>query len=246
MNDVAVSSSDTIPVRFLFRKQGKGTTRNNAHQPDIPQSYFRRIFRSKKQRVESTQWTTRLAGLVDGEGNDFEGKAHENNHLEMGVRTERIIDINLRAEGPYFSHADPHRYNTVVCMVGGTGISGALAIGLAFKHLLQSQNTLNEASRSSRPGWQRCILLWSLKVDEEIDLGDLCSETRGLELKKFVTGNGKTRVDLGVELRDVLRDPGRTWVYISGPKHYIAGAKDACKEVQKWVHLDFYAASWDP
>ena len=213
---------------------------------NISRSYFRRIFRSKKQRVESTQWTTRLAGLIDGEVDDVKGEALENSQLELEARTEGMIDIDLRAEGPYFSHADPYRYNTVVCMIGGTGISGALAIGLAFKHLSHGNDILDEANRSRRSGWQRCILLWSLKVNEEIDLGELCSETQGLELKKFVTGNGKTRVDLGVELRNVLKDPGRTWVYISGPKHYIAGAKAACKEVQKQVHLDFYAASWDP
>ena len=40
--------------------------------------------------------------------------------------------IGVRAEGQYFTPADPARYHTVVCIVAGTGISGALAIIGAF------------------------------------------------------------------------------------------------------------------
>ena len=95
----------------------------------------------------------------------------------------------------------------------------------------------------------------------------------GLEVRKFLTGRGKReresggatnekgpedrdrRVDLEKEVAGLVSPTGvdeeeegrRVWVYISGPKQYIASAKTACRNVQKaGARVDFYAASWDP
>ena len=75
-------------------------------------------------------------------------------------------------------------------------------------------------------------------------------------MRRFLTGNGTGRVDLGKEVEELVLGGGgggrggadqRTWVYISGPKQFIAAGKTACKNVQKKDgKVDFYAASWDP
>ena len=45
------------------------------------------------------------------------------------------VPISLRLEGPFFTPTNPSHYHTVVCLVEGAGISGALAIASAFQQL---------------------------------------------------------------------------------------------------------------
>lgn len=115
----------------------------------------------------------------------------------------RAMPVALRLEGPYFTTADPSRFNTVICIVAGTGVSGALAIAGAFKEL-ERQSTLltihgetyhrpkctvgGSAKKqlkavTGRAGsiisfgrdrvWTRCIVLWSVREDNFIDLPGL-------------------------------------------------------------------------
>lgn len=56
--------------------------------------------------------------------------------------------ISLRLEGLYFTPADPSRYQTVVCLVAGTGISSGKSLVKSIKK-----------GRS----WTRCIVLWSVR-----------------------------------------------------------------------------------
>ncbi|KFY36040.1 hypothetical protein V494_05372 [Pseudogymnoascus sp. VKM F-4513 (FW-928)] len=83
--------------------------------------------------------------------------------------------IGVRAEGPYFTPADPARYHTVVCIVAGTGISGALAIIGAFAaQKLRDADNIAEMDRcmpgtcsavqeptpvpvDGRGTWERCV-----------------------------------------------------------------------------------------
>ena len=164
------------------------------------------------------------------------------------VNDPHSIPVRLRLEGPYFSPADPHRYDTVVCMVAGTGISGALAIASAFNHVAPNDAPPSGTTRTqSLRRWRRCIIIWSVKADDDIALPFLEPMAHGLELRKFLTGGGRQRVDLPMELRDITEDHEghRCWVYISGPDAFISGAKEACREIKEGGRdLDVYAASW--
>lgn len=111
------------------------------------------------------------------------------------------VALTLRLEGPYFAPAMPARYKTVVCFVAGTGISGALAIASCFREL-ESQRESDECVRSGgvcgRSGdceiermgsssstksrsrvWKRCVVVWSVREDQFINL-------KGLESRFFI------------------------------------------------------------
>lgn len=146
----------------------------------------------------------------------------------------------LRLEGPYFSPADPSRYDVVVCLVAGTGVSGALAIAAAF-----TESRGKTVAKMSRV-WQKCVVIWSLKATEDVDL-PFWGSSEGLEVHKYLTGPGLQRVNLDNALENARsgseKGGDKMWVYISGPNAFIAAAEEACKVATGPV--DFYAASWD-
>ena len=198
--------------------------------------------------MKSTQWTAKLASLADEQspGPDRAPLNRTISDIQCGrPPTEQSIGVSLRLEGPYFSPADPHRYNTVVCMVAGTGISGALAIAAAFNHTARREREakMDEKSTISRR-WLKCVIIWSVRVDDDIPLPFLEPMSEGLELRRFLTGEGRKRVDLEEELGGSAEGGGRTWVYISGPDSFISAGKEACKNVKKKADVDYYAASW--
>lgn len=259
-NAATPAADDDFVIQFLFRKRGN---------PDAiplekpPNKYLRltsRLFRGKKQRIQSTQWTQRLAGLVDQQQRhsaDVDSNPHSNSLTAANHQLPRIA-VSLRLEGPYFSPADPSRYETVICFVAGTGISGALAIATAFaeRHrtvpavlAVEKQQLIEPPPAGSRSlPWRRCIIVWSVKATEEVPLLPFinASTTEGLELKTYPTGPGRKRVDLRHTLSEIQSQDsppgGRTWVYISGPKAFITAGEEACRAVGG---VDCFAASWD-
>lgn len=98
------------------------------------------------------QWTDRVASLAEqdhltatekrkGRSREISGTiftptspASQSAPKEKSMEL-RKIPIALRLEGPYFTTADPTRYHTVVCLVAGTGVTGALAVTAAFKEV---------------------------------------------------------------------------------------------------------------
>ena len=243
-----------------------------------PKSLLRRIMRGKNQRVKSVQWTAKLADLADqGLSSDFPRSGAQSGNVgkeQAGTICGDSISVSLRLEGPYFYPADPYRYDTVVCMVAGTGVSGAFAIASAFIHSVAAAGQATSASdKAEYPSgdrqlrrWRRCIIIWSVRESEDIDV-PMPFSCEGLEMRKFLTGPGRGRVDLERELEEAAgykqeeiegkEKENKAWVYISGPKPFITVGKEACKAVQRKREikkgegigigdLDFYAASWDP
>ena len=246
-NNVTHQDEVEFPIQFLFRKQGKAPVSNNTVVMPLP--LHQRIFRGKKRRVQSTQWTARLAALADEHRPDLPKNQRDvDKDVEKSTTTfspEVIgIDVALRLEGPYFSPADPSRYDTVICLVAGTGISGAIAIAAAFNYAATNDNTDAPPRR-----WRQCIIIWSVKESDDIELPFLEPKAEGLELRRCLTGPSRARVDLTQALSEICvkekRETGRSWVYTSGPGKYIDSAKEACKKVKQQTELDFYAASWD-
>ena len=108
-------------IQFLFRK-------SKSSRAFVPNTNHPREEKSSKQ------WTNKLASLVE----DIpitENSEHKQNQSSKGQTSHPIPPIHhtsLRLEGPYFTPANPHLYSTVICLVAGTGISGAIAIAAAF------------------------------------------------------------------------------------------------------------------
>ena len=78
-----------------------------------PTFLFRRA-EGKKQKKLDKEWTCKLGELVAGPSN---------------AKELRSTSLSMRLEGPYITSAEPvHLARRVLCLVGGTGITGALSL----------------------------------------------------------------------------------------------------------------------
>ena len=269
-NAATPPGDDEFPIQFLFRKRGKPKIRNNhdlagrRHYQLIP-----RLFRGSKERYQSSEWTNKLASLVDekidpsssvivsASSTPFASTAEENFSPVLSssssVPPPPKVNLGVRLEGPYFSPAYPYPYDTVVCLVAGTGISGALAIAGAFIELQRQRLIVNDSKLCCRGGscihrstlashWQRCVIVWSVKSAEAAELPFLTG-TSGLEVQTHLTGAGRKRINMREKILALGEiTAGSIWVYISGPKPFLESGKEACKAIP---NLDVYAPSWD-
>jgi len=116
-------------IQFLFRKSQK--TSQFTGTTDHP-----------REEKSSKQWTNKLASLVDethttattrsASQDKSRDRRLSDPELQSPHHLSALYHTSLRLEGPYFTPANPGYYNTVICLVAGTGISGAIAIAAAF------------------------------------------------------------------------------------------------------------------
>ena len=147
------SGEESISIQFLFRKSVLHSPSHHSSQPPLN---------------KSTQWTNKLASLADEE------KAEA--YAAISAET------SLRLEGPYFTPANPETYKTVICLVAGTGLSGAIAIAAAFQaqQRSESQPTTKAtapvvdvpctAMASTSRRWKRCIVLWAVRERDYVEI----------------------------------------------------------------------------
>ena len=64
--------------------------------------------------------------------------------------------------------------------------------------------------------------------------------TPGLEVRPFLTGKGRDRMDMDKELNSITENGGRSWVYLSGPNMFIEAGESACRR----SGVDFFGARW--
>lgn len=117
-------------------------------------------------------------------------------------KAEEVLDsasvpISIRLEGPFFTAVNPTHYRTVVCIVGGAGINGAIAIASAYQQLdnIEAQERMNRPQRSKSPTglqklfaepddcdtglcslpnlqnriWRRCVIIWVVNEEDYIE-----------------------------------------------------------------------------
>ncbi|KAL8859967.1 MAG: hypothetical protein Q9178_003516 [Gyalolechia marmorata] len=235
------AGNDEIVIQFLFRK----VAAVDSYQDKVARrTWLSTMYsRFRQEPAKSAQWTEKIASSLDRKHDQ-----QNHDHLERKEQVSHTsVDLALRLEGPYFSPADPSRYHTVVCLVAGTGISGAIAIAGAFRALHTSQSPAESGysnSDSSEPVWRRCIIVWSVRERDYIDLPPLALNAN-VELQICLTGPGKPRQDLKTTMSGITQSMppnARTWAYISGPRGYIESAKRVCKALSD---VEYYAASWE-
>ena len=170
-----------------------------------------------------------------------------------GVQTV-VLETGIRLEGPYFTPVKPSRFKTVICLVAGTGVSGALALANAFvSGKLSCENGDGEMSRcghgdcvgSPKSIWDRCVVVWTVRESDYIDLPAFRKNpSSDLETRIHLSSPSRPRLDMNVVLKDLVNpsDAMNTWVYISGPNNFIAAAEEACKKV---AGLQYYGARWE-
>ena len=64
--------------------------------------------------------------------------------------------------------------------------------------------------------------------------------TPGLEVRPYLTGKGRDRMDMDKALNSITENGGRTWVYLSGPNNFIEAGEMACRR----SGVDFFGARW--
>lgn len=231
-------------IQFLFRRAGTivatpESTRKGSWLSTLSFGTGRRL-------AKSGEWTDKLASSLDT-------KIRERKIAPLGLQEPELqtsLDLALRLEGPYFSPADPSRYHTAVCLVAGTGISGAMAIAGAFSALQQkrlvadAESSKSPESFSQGPAWRRCIINWSVREQDFVNLPDL-EQSLGVDFQVNLTGSGRQRPNMKrimSEIRETMPPDAAIWSYISGPKGFIENAKMVCKAIP---NVDIHAASWE-
>lgn len=266
---------DNFTIQFLFRKRSRvvHVEELKVVSKDKNLIDILRTLLSPKVKKKS-QWTEKLASLADSihppvsghapkadvhalqimsPASDAEEKAISTSFNFGPDHTFPLINVTLRIEGPYFTPADPSLYKTVICLVAGTGISGAIAIAGAFAET-ERQRAIALTCRSSVGGsciataaasiWERCVIIWSVREADYIDLPffhGLASDK--LEVRTQLTGNGRARMDFDKMIDDVQKSgpAGPVWVYLSGPNSFITTGEMACQK----AGVDWYGARWD-
>ena len=137
------------------------------------------------------QWTDKLASIADGGKLLLESRDNAsidqptgttsielNGKIESSACLSRDVDVPLRLEGPYFTVTVPSRYRTVICIVAGTGISGAIAIARSFLEEKRQQMAALEIGGEYEANgklvknatWERCVIIWSVRAEAYINL----------------------------------------------------------------------------
>ncbi|KAL8953684.1 MAG: hypothetical protein Q9222_000468 [Ikaeria aurantiellina] len=222
---VTEPESDELVVQFLFRKiRASSYVQEDARPSPKSLGSFSKYTSGLSRGAE---WTEKLAGPLDR-------KLEEQSHVyseDQNQALQQSWDLDLRLEGPYFSPADPSHYDTVVCLVAGTGISGALAIAGAFLTLQKSQQSKPQKTSHVRPTWQKCVIVWSIRESDFVEL-PMLGQHQALEMQLCLTGPGRPRQDMREtisKIREVTAAVSGVWAYISGPKGFIESAKTACR-----------------
>ena len=204
-NTITHYTNDCIEIQFLFRKRGATSSVSiTAPAPVAFVPSFFNLVRKWGQKKHRAQWTEKLAGFSNEpetlKGSDLTSVESSEDSLPT---YSQAVPVALRLEGPYFTTADPSRFNTVVCIVAGTGLSGALAIVGAFKELERQSALLTMPGETYyRPKctvgypakkqpkaengradsiisfrkdrvWTRCVVLWSVREENFIELAGL-------------------------------------------------------------------------
>lgn len=184
-NTKTPKNEDSLRIQFLFRK------RSNSIVPSDIKTLTKTGFWATTRTLMSpkakatVQWTEKLASLADTKEKPSTNESSINTspaltptvtaHQEMDYSG---TDITLRLEGPYFTPADPARYKTVVCLVAGTGLSGAIAVAGAFVEMERQRSASENCgpiggacmANAVRGVWERCVVIWSCRESDFVDL----------------------------------------------------------------------------
>lgn len=123
--------------------------------------------------------------ISTGKGTDLSSGSTTPSRYAAPLGKKRAqVALSLRLEGPYFTAANPREFETVVCLVAGTGVTGAIAIAEAFSaHRKQwrrmprygagiegSARPLEGSKTAGRQPWSRCVVMWTVRADDYVEI----------------------------------------------------------------------------
>ncbi|KAG6364608.1 hypothetical protein INS49_006210 [Diaporthe citri] len=190
------------------------------------------------------EWTWKLGAVV----------------AEVGSRRE----VEMRVEGPYYpSDVGFAVASRVICIVGGTGLTGAYSLAMWWlKHRSQDQQAEFQ-------------LVWTVRYNnmtnlrEWKQLGDTVTSVPNMAIRVHVSSESG-RMDTEGYLRDMLSTGSRSttipdmrhkaWVYVSGPESLLSSTEMACLATRRKVRngrrqqdshpwlvadLEWFSAKWE-
>lgn len=179
---------------------------------------------------------------------------------ELGNRRE----VEIRVEGPYYpSDVGFAVASKIICIVGGTGISGAYSLALWWlKHRFR------DAGADFRLVWTTRYSS-TTNIREFTELEETVASVPNMSLRVHVSSESG-RLDPEKYLRDMLSTGSRgttlphigqkAWVYVSGPESLLSSTEMACLEMRKKIRtgrrrqdsqawlvadLEWYSAKWE-
>jgi ferric-chelate reductase len=202
---------------------------------------FQRAVGKKPGKLEK-EWTWRVADLV----------------REPGER----VELPVRVEGPYIPADSGFRTAAhVVCIVGGTGLTGAYSLALWW---------LENRTQDPRA---RFRLIWTVRQEETCrvrewaELEERTSSLSNFNLRLHISSTaGRLSPDITLqECLGGLEDRGKSdtgiapkvWVYVSGPEGLLSAAETAClnrrqatrkarcRTAREREDLSWYVARWE-
>lgn len=191
----------------------------------------------KSEKKLQKEWTWKLAALVPSPGSRQE--------------------VQGRVEGPYIPSDIGFTYATnVVCIVGGTGLTGACSLAVWW------------AQQRSHDSRSRFSIIWTVRhgeharVREWREMISMVDNVDNMNCTLHVSSeNG--RMDTAAWLRRTLvaeqpdegRETGATdahptaWVYVSGPDSLLRNTEAACVKLRRDLRgmsdLAWYSAKWE-
>ncbi|KAK4580038.1 hypothetical protein LTR86_000240 [Recurvomyces mirabilis] len=182
----------------------------------------------RNDKAQNREWTWKLSRMIE----------------EVMPKTRRH-EIKVRVEGPYMPVTKGYETaDKVVCVVGGTGLTGAYSLARWwYQH------------RSSEPT-AHFTLIWtarargSFDLEEWTELIEMCASSPNMSLQAHCTAESG-RLDISTELRKIFaRDAEKeanieasAWVYASGPSGLLTAASDACVDLEAELRVSKKAGS---
>lgn len=173
---------------------------------------------AKKQKKLEKEWTWKAGAIASA--TDAEHVTVDEHH-----------NIDVRVEGPYIPlEADFYSADHIVCIVGGTGLTGAYSLALWW---------LDHRPKDDKAQF---TLIWTVRNRDTARL----REWDELEERVRQFGNGMQlhlhlssesgRIDAAGALRSAFtrsNEKGgingqKAWIYVSGPAGFLDSAEDAC------------------
>lgn len=190
------------------------------------------------------EWTWKLGAVVH----------------EFGSRRE----VGMRVEGPYYpSDVGFAVASRVICIVGGTGLTGAYSLAMWWlKHRFQDAQAEFQ-------------LVWTVRHNNTInirewkELEDTVASVPNMTIRVHVSSESG-RIDTEGYLQETLSTGSRStpvpdmrhkaWVYVSGPESLLSSTEVACLAIRRKVRdrqrqqgshswlvadLEWYSAKWE-
>lgn len=229
-----------------------------------PTFLFQRTTGRKQTKLDK-EWTWKLGALASSFSNESVDT--------KGIRSASRLSV--RVEGPYVPDTpEIHTSDHIICIAGGTGITGAISIANWWVKNRSESKTRHgsvDSDLSTKTPIARLSLIWTVRyagmasIREWTRLVAQAQKIAGLDIQLRVSSTDG-RLDCSEYLESRILHSGpylqdgskqqtvdqaskQPWVYVSGPEGLLKSAEIACIDVRRRTEdrhsLTWYIARWE-